>query len=92
MEYHCNEVASNSGMDVILEKKQEAILLFFKALVRPNLKSCIQFWSPCFKKDRHIRKGQKESNKNDRSFREPDLWGRLKELGLFSLESTKGET
>lgn len=43
MEYHCNEVASNSGMDVILEKKQEAILLFFKALVRPNLKSCIQF-------------------------------------------------
>lgn len=79
-------------MDVILEKKQEAIILFFWALVRPHLKSCIQFWSPHFKKDRQIRKGQEESNKNDRSFREHDLWGRLNELGLFSLESTEGET
>lgn len=32
MEYYCNEVGSNSGMDVILEKYQKAIILFFRAL------------------------------------------------------------
>lgn len=32
MKYHCSEVGSNPGVDVILEKKQEAIICSFEHL------------------------------------------------------------
>ena len=76
----------------ITYEEKSFIVPLYKAIVRPHLEYCLQAWSPYLRKDIDmLEKIQRRANKLIPGLRDLRYEERLKECGLTTLDTRRGD-
>lgn len=72
---------------VFVTREERPMLILFKTMIIPILEYCCQLWDPWKVGERQMLEGvQRTFTSRIRSVQHLDYWGRLRVLGLYSLE------